>query len=77
MAHVVYVHGLWMPGDESLILRRRLAADFGLTLHPFRYLATGTMSAITATPRVAAIAAGAPASEITDCATLFACCIAF
>lgn len=48
MAHVVYVHGLWMPGDESLILRRRLAADFGMTLHPFRYLATGTMSAITA-----------------------------
>ena len=48
MTHVVYVHGLWMPGDESLILRRRLAADFGLTLHPFRYLATGTMSAITA-----------------------------
>ena len=21
MAHVVYVHGLWMPGEESLILR--------------------------------------------------------
>jgi pimeloyl-ACP methyl ester carboxylesterase len=48
MAHVVYVHGLWMPGDESLILRRRLAADFGLTLHPFRYLATGTMRSIIA-----------------------------
>ncbi|MBS0579862.1 MAG: alpha/beta hydrolase [Proteobacteria bacterium] len=48
MAHVVYVHGLWMPGDESLMLRRRLAADFGLTLHPFRYLATATMSTITA-----------------------------
>jgi pimeloyl-ACP methyl ester carboxylesterase len=48
MSHVVYVHGLWMPGDESLILRRRLSADFGLTLHPFRYLATGTMSTITA-----------------------------
>ena len=37
MAEVVYVHGLWMPGDESLILRRRLAQEFGLTLHPFRY----------------------------------------
>lgn len=48
MAHVVYVHGLWMPGDESLMLRRRLATDFGLTLHPFRYLATATMSTITA-----------------------------
>ncbi len=48
MAHVVYVHGLWMPGDESLMLRRRLATDYGLTLHPFRYLATATMSTITA-----------------------------
>jgi pimeloyl-ACP methyl ester carboxylesterase len=37
MAEVVYVHGLWMPGDESLILRRRLLQEFGLTLHPFRY----------------------------------------
>lgn len=37
MAEVVYVHGLWMPGDESLILRHRLAEEFGLTLHRFRY----------------------------------------
>src|SRR5579863_1907977 len=49
MAHVVYVHGLWMPGVESLILRRRLAHDFALTLHPFRYsAASATMSAIAA-----------------------------
>jgi pimeloyl-ACP methyl ester carboxylesterase len=38
-AHVVYVHGLWMPGEESLILRHRLAQQFGLTLHSFRYSA--------------------------------------
>jgi pimeloyl-ACP methyl ester carboxylesterase len=45
MAHVVYVHGLWMPGDESLILRRRLAHEFGLTLQAFRYsAASSTMS---------------------------------
>ncbi|HEY4749534.1 MAG TPA: alpha/beta hydrolase [Steroidobacteraceae bacterium] len=48
MAHVVYVHGLWMPGDESLILRHRLAHEFDLTLHSFRYFAAvSTMSAIT------------------------------
>jgi pimeloyl-ACP methyl ester carboxylesterase len=49
MAHVIYVHGLWMPGDESLILRRRLAQEYDLTLHPFRYSAAySTMSSITA-----------------------------
>jgi len=49
VAHVVYVHGLWMPGEESLILRRRLAHDFALTLHPFRYsAASATMSAVAA-----------------------------
>jgi pimeloyl-ACP methyl ester carboxylesterase len=49
MAPVVYVHGLWMPGEESLVLRRRLAHEFGLTLHSFRYsAASSTMSAVTA-----------------------------
>jgi pimeloyl-ACP methyl ester carboxylesterase len=48
MVHVVYVHGLWMPGQESLILRHRLAHEFGLTLQAFRYSATSsTMSDIT------------------------------
>jgi pimeloyl-ACP methyl ester carboxylesterase len=42
MAAVVYVHGLWMPGDESLILRHRLAQEFSLELHPFRYSATSS-----------------------------------
>jgi pimeloyl-ACP methyl ester carboxylesterase len=47
-AHVVYVHGLWMPGEESLILRHRLAHEFGLTLQAFRYsAASATMSDIT------------------------------
>ena len=48
MAHVVYVHGLWMPGEESLILRHRLAQDFGLTLHPFRYSAAWSIATIVA-----------------------------
>jgi pimeloyl-ACP methyl ester carboxylesterase len=49
VSHVVYVHGLWMPGDESLLLRHRLAQGFGLALHSFRYSAAySNMSAITA-----------------------------
>lgn len=49
MTHVLYVHGLWMPGDESLLLRRRLAQEFGLTLQSLRYSAAySTMEAITA-----------------------------
>lgn len=39
---VVYVHGLWLPGEESLILRRRLARGFDLALQVFRYSATST-----------------------------------
>jgi pimeloyl-ACP methyl ester carboxylesterase len=49
MAAVVYVHGLWMPGQESLILGHRLAHDFGLTLHAFPYSAASAgMVSITA-----------------------------
>jgi pimeloyl-ACP methyl ester carboxylesterase len=33
---VVFVHGLWLTGAESFLLRRRLAAA-GLRLHPFPY----------------------------------------
>jgi pimeloyl-ACP methyl ester carboxylesterase len=42
VAHVVYVHGLWMPGEESLLLRHRLAHEFGLTLQTFRYSAASS-----------------------------------
>lgn len=45
---VVYVHGLWMPGQESLVLRHRLAQEFDLTVHAFHYSAVSTtMAAIT------------------------------
>ena len=37
MADVVYVHGLWLTGRESLVLRRRLEREFGFRVHPFRY----------------------------------------
>jgi len=46
---VVYVHGLWMPGQESLVLGHRLAHDFALPLNTFRYSAASTaMGSITA-----------------------------
>ncbi len=35
--HVVFVHGLWLTGAESLFMRRRLARDHGFTCHAFRY----------------------------------------
>lgn len=45
---VVYVHGLWLSGDESLILRRRLEKGFGFRVHAFRYSSTwSAMSEIT------------------------------
>jgi pimeloyl-ACP methyl ester carboxylesterase len=50
---VVYLHGLWMPGEESLVLSHRLKQDFGLALHPFRYSAAFS-SLDTTTERLAA-----------------------
>jgi pimeloyl-ACP methyl ester carboxylesterase len=35
--HVIYVHGLWLSGRESLFLRRRLARESGYALHTFSY----------------------------------------
>ena len=47
--HVVYVHGLWMPGGESLLLAHRLLREFGLQVHSFPYSAgTWGMEEITA-----------------------------
>ena len=38
---VVFVHGLWMTGAESLLLRRRLANERGYGLKVFRYASVG------------------------------------
>lgn len=47
--HVVYVHGLWMPGGESRLLAHRLQREFGLQVHAFPYSAgTWGMEEITA-----------------------------
>ena len=42
MEDVVYVHGLWMPGGESVILRRRLEKACGFRVRPFRYSAASS-----------------------------------
>jgi hypothetical protein len=44
---VVYVHGLWKSGNESLILRRRLVNEFGFRMHVFRYSSVSSMTQIT------------------------------
>ena len=36
-AAVVYVHGLWMTGVESVLLRRRLQREYGYRGHVFHY----------------------------------------
>jgi pimeloyl-ACP methyl ester carboxylesterase len=47
--HIVYVHGLWMNGTESLFLRRRLQTQLGVPAHAFRYRSVSAkMSDITA-----------------------------
>lgn len=43
------MHGLWLPGEESLVLKHHLAHEFALELHWFRYFgASESMSDITA-----------------------------
>lgn len=37
----VFVHGLWLTGAESLLMRRRLAARHGFECHSFTYRTTG------------------------------------
>jgi pimeloyl-ACP methyl ester carboxylesterase len=60
---VVYVHGLWMSGGESLLLRRRLSREFGMDVHPFRYAtASSTMTEITS--RLQSFVRGLKASRL-------------
>ena len=37
----VFVHGLWLTGVESLLMRRRLAAHHGFECHSFGYRTVG------------------------------------
>lgn len=46
---VVFVHGLWLTGVESTLLRQRLAADLHCDTHNFHYPSvTATMTEISA-----------------------------
>jgi len=38
----VFVHGLWLTGAESALMRRRLAASHGFTCHSFGYRTVGS-----------------------------------
>ena len=45
----VFVHGLWLTGAESALMRRRLAARHGFECHSFSYRSFGrTMGDVTA-----------------------------
>jgi pimeloyl-ACP methyl ester carboxylesterase len=39
---VVYVHGLWLKGGESFLLRRRLSRELNAESHIFPYASVGT-----------------------------------
>jgi pimeloyl-ACP methyl ester carboxylesterase len=63
IAQVVYVHGLWLPGEESLVLKHHLAQEFALELHWFRYFgASESMSDITS--RLAAFVRELKSAEV-------------
>jgi Alpha/beta hydrolase family len=38
---VVFAHGLWLTGAESLLMRRRLTAAYGFECHSFSYRTVG------------------------------------
>ena len=60
---VVYVHGLWLNGHESVLLRRRLQRDFGYDVRTFRYPSRSyRMSQITADLRL--FVAALPATTV-------------
>ena len=57
------MHGLWLPGEESLVLKHHLAEEFALDLHWFRYFgASESMSDITS--RLSAFVSELAASEV-------------
>jgi pimeloyl-ACP methyl ester carboxylesterase len=57
------VHGLWLPGEESLVLKHHLAEEFAHELHWFRYFgASESMRDITA--RLAAFVHELGGSEV-------------
>ncbi|MBX5460002.1 MAG: alpha/beta fold hydrolase, partial [Steroidobacteraceae bacterium] len=35
--HIIYVHGLWLNGTESLVLSKRIQRELGVPVHRFHY----------------------------------------
>jgi pimeloyl-ACP methyl ester carboxylesterase len=64
-ADIVYVHGLWLTGHESLVLRRRLEREFDCRVHPFHYRSVAVpMSETTARLHQFVSKLGAPALHL-------------
>lgn len=66
--HVVFVHGLFMTGAESVLLRRHLARELGARTHTFLYMATAEDPDLVAdrlVTRIRALGAGATAADGT------------
>ncbi|HEX7417401.1 MAG TPA: alpha/beta fold hydrolase [Steroidobacteraceae bacterium] len=60
---VIFIHGLWLNGTESLVLRHRLERDFGFAAAVFRYPSlTAPMSEIIR--RLATFVAGVDAARL-------------
>lgn len=60
---VVFVHGLWLTGIESTLLRQRLGAELGCDTHYFRYPSvTATMDEILSS--LDAFVRGLPAATV-------------
>jgi pimeloyl-ACP methyl ester carboxylesterase len=60
---VVYLHGLWLHGHESLLLRRRLQHSFGFDVEVFHYPSVAApMAEVTA--RLQAFIAGRAPGEL-------------
>lgn len=66
--HVVFVHGLFMTGAESVLLRQHLARELGARTHTFLYMATAEDPDLVAdrlATRIRALGAGASAADGT------------
>lgn len=77
--HVVFVHGLFMTGAESVLLRRHLARELGARTHTFLYMATAEDPDVVADRlggRVRSLGAAATAAKArcTSSATALAVC---
>lgn len=66
-SHVLFVHGLYMTGAESLLLRRHLAHELGARTHTFLYMATAESPDVVA-ERLACRAAALGAADKTGAA---------